>query len=90
MCTPDALGDTCQGGYSIDPNVCLPLSSGNCASTHDCVAGPQPTYNPAYYSSSCDNTTDPEFHSLRPYPAKPCQTTISDTAKFCGNDLTLH
>jgi hypothetical protein len=41
-------------------------------------------------SSTCSNTNDPEFNSLRPYPKEPCQTTISDTAKFCGNDLTLH
>jgi hypothetical protein len=39
------------------------------------------------------NTTctpgDPEFHSLRPYQASPCQTAIVPSAKFCGNTLTL-
>jgi hypothetical protein len=40
--------------------------------------------------TTCTDLNDPEFNSLRPYPAEPCQTTISDTAKFCGNDLTLH
>ena len=32
---------------------------------------------------------NPEFNSLRPYQASPCQTTTSPTAKFCGNTLTL-
>ena len=39
---------------------------------------------------SCADTSDPEFNSLRPYRASPCQSTISSTAKYCGNNLTLH
>jgi hypothetical protein len=39
------------------------------------------------------NTTctsgDPEFNSLRPYQASPCQTAIVPSAKFCGNTLSL-
>jgi len=37
-----------------------------------------------------DSGDDPEFHSLRPYQASPCQTTMAPTAKFCGNDLIFH
>jgi len=48
------------------------------------------TANAQVLSSTCSDPNYPEFNSLRPYPAEPCQTKISDTAKFCGNDLTLH
>jgi hypothetical protein len=40
--------------------------------------------------AACEGTNTPEFHSLRPYPANPCQNTTDNYAKFCGNDLTLH
>lgn len=33
----------------------------------------------------CDGGSDFEFHSLRPYPGKPC--AISSKALFCSNDL---
>jgi hypothetical protein len=39
---------------------------------------------------SCGSTINPEFHSLRPYQASPCQSTMGPFAKFCGNNLTLH
>jgi hypothetical protein len=39
---------------------------------------------------SCGSTINPEFHSLRPYQASPCQSAMEDYAKFCGNNLTLH
>ncbi len=32
-------------------------------------------------------TTDPEFHSLRPYPASPCYKEIKQTAWMCANSL---
>jgi hypothetical protein len=38
----------------------------------------------------CGRTENPEFHSLRPYQASPCQSTMSTSAKFCGNNLILH
>ena len=37
----------------------------------------------------CDDTTDSEFHSLRPYQASPCKKEPSDLARFCGNRLVL-
>lgn len=37
----------------------------------------------------CNQTTDPEFHSLRPYPASPCKKEVSETALMCGNDLIV-
>jgi hypothetical protein len=40
--------------------------------------------------AACTDTNNPEFHSLRPYPADPCQSSVDNYAKFCGNDLTLH
>jgi hypothetical protein len=55
-CNPDALGNSCDTGYSIDPNKCTPLSKTTCASTQTCVAGPQPTYNPAYYPNVNNST----------------------------------
>lgn len=36
----------------------------------------------------CDDTTDPEFHSLRPYQASPCNEGISGAA-FCGNGIAI-
>ncbi|OGM09777.1 hypothetical protein A2W13_01185 [Candidatus Woesebacteria bacterium RBG_16_36_11] len=30
-----------------------------------------------------------EFHSLRPYQASPCNQQVENTARFCGNDLSL-
>jgi len=30
-----------------------------------------------------------EFHSLRPYPASPCDTTVYDEVKMCGQDLVI-
>lgn len=40
--------------------------------------------------AACTDINDPEFHSLRPYPANPCQSSVDNYAKFCGNNLTLH
>lgn len=37
----------------------------------------------------CDQVTDPEFHSLRPYPASPCYKKVEETALTCGNDLIV-
>lgn len=34
------------------------------------------------------NDTDPEFHSLRPYQASPCNTSVSGAA-FCGNGIAI-
>jgi hypothetical protein len=45
---------------------------------------------PGKVLAACGPLTDPEFHSLRPYQASPCQNTTDNFAKFCGNNLTLH
>ena len=45
---------------------------------------------PAPAPIPCTDTGDPEFHSLRPYQASPCETEIPPTAKFCGNELIFH
>jgi len=37
----------------------------------------------------CKNTSDQEFHSLRPYQKSPCNANMSDTANFCGDSLTF-
>ena len=42
-----------------------------------------PNYTP------CNETADPEFHSLRPYQASPCSSEVAPYASFCGNNLTL-
>ncbi|MCX6704325.1 MAG: hypothetical protein NTZ07_02655, partial [Candidatus Woesebacteria bacterium] len=44
---------------------------------------------PAPAPIPCASTGDPEFHSLRPYQASPCQSETVPYAKFCGNTLTL-
>jgi hypothetical protein len=44
---------------------------------------------PGKIFAACEKK-DPDFHSLRPYPANPCQTNVDSYAKFCGNNLTLH
>ena len=40
-------------------------------------------------ASSCSDTTDPEFHSLRPYPAEPCNPKKENLSYICGNDMVL-
>lgn len=37
----------------------------------------------------CDEPRSDEFHSLRPYPANPCNKEVPATALFCGNDLII-
>ena len=37
------------------------------------------------FAQNCNQKDDPEFHSLRPYPGKPCSD--SSKALFCSNDL---
>jgi hypothetical protein len=41
-------------------------------------------------SDSCKkDEDDPEFHSLRPYPAKPCNENAENLSFLCGNDMIL-
>ncbi len=39
--------------------------------------------------TDCRKENDPEHHSLRPYPAEPCDEEVSETALFCGNSLVI-
>ena len=62
-----------------------------CDNQSDCDAlkptqGPIPSPAPILCNAPPSN---PEFHSLRPYQASPCTVTPDNSAKFCGNDLTL-
>lgn len=39
---------------------------------------------------ACGMTQDPEYHSLRPYPASPtCNNQVPDGVWMCGNDLIV-
>lgn len=38
---------------------------------------------------SCDSERNPEYHSLRPYQASPCNPSASETVIACGNDLVV-
>lgn len=38
---------------------------------------------------SCSDTDNPEFNSLRPYQASPCNPNMSQTAGYCGNRLVI-
>lgn len=40
-------------------------------------------------AQDCTNITNPEFNSLRPYPAKPCNPTPTDLSYSCGNTLVV-
>ena len=37
----------------------------------------------------CSETADPEFHSLRPYQASPCNKSFDELSYICGNDLRV-
>jgi hypothetical protein len=50
--------------------------------------GNQPDPIPPPYVE-CDDTASPEFHSLRPYQASPCNQNLEDIALYCGTDLVL-
>ncbi len=42
---------------------------------------------PSY--KACSETADPEFHSLRPYQASPCNKSFDELSYICGNDLRV-
>lgn len=39
--------------------------------------------------AQCNQTDDPEYHALRPYPAAVCNANIEEAALLCGNDLIM-
>ena len=40
-------------------------------------------------AQDCTKINDPEFHSLRPYPAIPCNPNKQELSYICGNDMVL-
>lgn len=45
---------------------------------------------PSNTAIPCNEVSSEEFHSLRPYQANvQCQSSVSELASFCGNNLTL-
>jgi hypothetical protein len=48
--------------------------------------GPIPSPTPV----PCTDVRYPEFHSLRPYQASPCNQEATELALFCGNDLLIY
>jgi len=76
----------CLACHSEDTNSeCSPSPEYSAANYGECssACSTQPPTN------SCSNTTDPEFHSLRPYPFNSCVATTAKYATFCGNNLTI-
>jgi len=46
--------------------------------------------NPVGATMACDNISDPEYNSLRPYQGNTkCTSQTASEASFCGNELTL-
>ncbi|MDO8341442.1 MAG: hypothetical protein Q7T59_05725, partial [Candidatus Woesebacteria bacterium] len=94
------LPSTCQCKKTTIPNGTVPLG-GKCEEDEDCAPPGKycwglteetkvcnetpyaPVIPPA--TDFCDGNNDTEFHSLRPYPGKPCGS--SSKALFCSNDL---
>lgn len=91
-CKPPQYGDynschlACTGQvpvrFSCTNNQCVETQGGQYPNIGDCMAS-------GCENISCNNVSNSEFHSLRPYPGKPCLTAISETATFCGDSLTL-
>jgi len=50
---------------------------------------PPPQYAVPDPYVNCSRTRWPEFHSLRPYQASPCNTNFRQLALYCANSLTL-
>ncbi|MFC1625585.1 hypothetical protein ACFL1Q_00885 [Patescibacteria group bacterium] len=40
-------------------------------------------------SAVCKMSPDPEFHSLRPFPANPCNEKAEELSMICGNDVII-
>ncbi|OGM05444.1 hypothetical protein A2125_01260 [Candidatus Woesebacteria bacterium GWB1_43_5] len=38
-------------------------------------------------NAKCNEIVDPEFHSLRPYPANPCDSSVRETTYMCSNQF---
>ncbi len=86
-----------QIGFDCCPcfcDVCPDWSGGplNCSSeapdepTPEPTAGPPP---PTFEYVPCYEREIPEFHSMRPYRASPCNTGLHDLALYCANDMLL-
>lgn len=87
-----AMGD-CISNSSLPPPPPLPLPSSSPGPTSLPVAQnpvPKPLVPCNQVRPDLLHLLEDEFHSLRPYQASPCLAEMASTAKFCGNDLTLH
>jgi len=88
---------SCSGGYCKykDPQASNGPGTGIAANQIQSPPGGSPMLlkapTPKDYVS-CSGTTDPEWHSLRPYQASPCNVPINDDeqAILCGTDLDVH
>ena len=86
-CLPDGSGNTRRVGCASGPDVTPPPPGVTPTPTivpPPIIGTPRPIpYVP------CDEVRSPEFHSLRPYQASPCNLGFEDLALFCGNDLII-
>ena len=86
-CLPDGFGNPTRPGCASGPSVPTPPPGVTPTPTivpPPVIGSPRPVpYVP------CDEVRSPEFHSLRPYQASPCNLGFEDLALFCGNDLII-
>ncbi len=86
-CLSDGFGTTNRPGCASGPDISPPPPGVTPTPTivpPPVIGSPRPTpYVP------CDEVRSPEFHSLRPYQASPCNLGFEDLALFCGNDLII-
>lgn len=78
----------CQDWHPPTPLGCTPQDTGVdppaiCDGTPGVVPGPSGggTY--------CEQESNEELHTFRPYPGEPCDRVAHDLAIFCGNTLNL-
>ena len=72
---------------------CSVIQGGNPTASGDFTVSPgrhpgTPPEPPIPYTP-CNETRSPEFHSLRPYPASPCDTTVYQQTMMCADELTV-
>ena len=99
---PGESGVCLEAGYHVnnrincasDPDLCGPTPTRRPRPpTPTSTPAPLPTTGPARPRPDpyvpCSQFREPEFHSLRPYQASPCNQNVDQDALFCGNDLVL-
>lgn len=79
---PGADASNCRGGGTGQiPSITIPLLPPDNPPKPPVPEVPIP-YTP------CNETRDEEFHSLRPYPASPCDDEPKSTVTMCANTFT--